>query len=67
MTDSEARCRQLGIVLSLRQQYACEFLEQRGRKFAVHFGTNNCEQIAADEWAREMRLRELGYIKNGHT
>jgi len=44
--DYQRVCRQLGIELTGWQHWACAFLEDRGLRFCVHFGTDNCERMA---------------------
>lgn len=50
MTKTDQLCRSLGIVLSRRQVYACEYLEGKAHRFGIEFGVTNCEQKAADAW-----------------
>ncbi len=52
MSDHLRLSRLVGIVLSSKQRYACEFLELRGLRFCVDFGYENCEQMAADLFVR---------------
>lgn len=54
MTHAETTCQTMGIVLSNRQKFACRILEARGFRFAAHFGTENCEQLAADTWVQAL-------------
>jgi hypothetical protein len=42
--------RLLGLILSDLQLYACEYLESRGLRFCVDFGSENCEALATNRW-----------------
>jgi hypothetical protein len=44
--DYERICRQLGIRLTPWQRWACAYLEDRGQRFCIDFGTDNCEDKA---------------------
>lgn len=50
MTPVGWRICRLGLVLSPEELYACEFLEANGRRFAVDYGTLNCEQLAVEQY-----------------
>jgi hypothetical protein len=62
--DYATWCRRLGIRLSPKQHMAAKYLEQRGRRFMVHFGYQNAIGLARDAWRAQSQpkptLRSIG-------
>lgn len=58
--DAQQLAWALGIVLSKSQVVVCEYLESRGLRFCVHFGTDNCVQMAADLYVKHLAQKPKG-------
>jgi hypothetical protein len=43
----------LDLAITDSQRWAFELLTARGFRFLVHFGVENCEQMADEIWKRE--------------